>query len=115
MGTTLQNPDLARTYRQMRRNGVDWFYRGPVADAMADAAQHPPKAASANHAWRPGLMTTADLKHYRAIERAPTHIGYRGLDVRSMGPPTSGGSTVGEALNILESTPPKASRLVAVV
>ena len=58
VGTTLQNPDLARTYRQMRRNGVDWFYRGPVADAMADAAQHPPKAASANHAWRPGLMTT---------------------------------------------------------
>jgi gamma-glutamyltranspeptidase / glutathione hydrolase len=102
VGTTLQNPDLARTYRQMRRNGVDWFYRGPVADAMAAAAQHPPKAASANHAWRPGLMTTADLKHYRAIERAPTHIGYRGLDVWSMGPPTSGGSTVGEALNILE-------------
>ena len=104
-GSTLRNPDLARTYRRMARNGVDWFYRGPVAGAMADAAQHPPKAASANHAWRPGLMTTTDLKRYRAIERKPTHIGYRGLDVWSMGPPTSGGSTVGEALNILEGYP----------
>jgi gamma-glutamyltranspeptidase/glutathione hydrolase len=104
VGTTLQNPDLARTYRRMARDGVDWFYRGAVADAMADAAQHPP-AASANHTWRPGLMTTADLKSYRAIERKPTHIGYRGLDVWGMGPPTSGGSTVGEALNILEGYP----------
>jgi gamma-glutamyltranspeptidase/glutathione hydrolase len=50
-------------------------------------------------------MTTTDLKRYRAIERKPTHIGYRGLDVWSMGPPTSGGSTVGEALNILEGYP----------
>src|SRR5215210_4303900 len=49
-GTTLQNPDLARTYRRLGRNGVDWFYRGPVADAMAEASQHPPKAADADHA-----------------------------------------------------------------
>jgi gamma-glutamyltranspeptidase/glutathione hydrolase len=101
-GTILKNPDLAHTYRLLARNGADWFYRGAVADAMAEAAQHPPKAASANHAWRPGLMTTRDLRRYRAIKRTPTHIGYRGLDVWSMGPPSSGGSTVGEALNILE-------------
>ena len=69
---------------------------------MASAAQHPPKAADANHAWRPGLMTRADVGRYRAIERPPTRIGYRGLDVWGMGPPSSGGSTVGEALNILE-------------
>jgi gamma-glutamyltranspeptidase/glutathione hydrolase len=69
---------------------------------MAGAAQHPPKADTANHAWRPGLMTRADVGRYRAIERPPTRIGYRGLDVWSMGPPSSGGSTVGEALNILE-------------
>ena len=47
-------------------------------------------------------MTRADVGRYRAIERPPTRIGYRGLDVWSMGPPSSGGSTVGEALNILE-------------
>ncbi len=104
-GTTLQNPDLARTYRRLARNGADWFYRGPVANAMAEAAQHPPKAAGADHAWRPGLMTAGDVADYRAIERRPTRIGYRGLDVWGMGPPSSGGSTVGEALNILEGYP----------
>jgi gamma-glutamyltranspeptidase/glutathione hydrolase len=101
-GSTLQNPDLARTYRLLGRDGVGAFYRGQLASAMAQAAQHPPKAADANHAWRPGLMTTDDLRRYRAIERRPTHNGYRGLDIWGMGPPSSGGSTVGEALNILE-------------
>ena len=47
-------------------------------------------------------MTMHDLAKYHAIEREPTHVTYRGLDVYSMGPPSSGGSTVGEALNILE-------------
>jgi gamma-glutamyltranspeptidase/glutathione hydrolase len=102
IGSTLTNPDLARTYRRMGRRGVDWFYDGPVAGAMARASQDPPKADDANHAWRPGLMTRADVADYRAIERRPTHNGYRGLDIWGMGPPSSGGSTVGEALNILE-------------
>jgi gamma-glutamyltranspeptidase/glutathione hydrolase len=101
-GTTLRNPDLARTYRRLADNGADWFYTGSVAGAMAGAAQDPPKGPDANHAWRPGLMKRSDVGRYRAIERSPTHIGYRGLDVWGMGPPTSGGSTVGEALNILE-------------
>jgi len=47
-------------------------------------------------------MRRSDVAAYRAIDRAPTRIGYRGLDVWSIGPPSSGGSTVGEALNILE-------------
>ena len=102
VGTTLRNPDMARTYRLLGREGVDAFYGGELASAMAEASQHPPKAADANHAWRPGLMTTGDLGRYRAIERAPTRSGYRGLDIWGMGPPSSGGSTVGEVLNILE-------------
>ena len=101
-GSTLTNPDLADTYARLADNGVDWFYNGPVAGAMAGAAQNPPKAANANHAWRPGLMKQSDVADYRAIERAPTHTDYRGLDIWGMGPPSSGGSTVGEALNILE-------------
>jgi gamma-glutamyltranspeptidase/glutathione hydrolase len=101
-GSTLRNPDLARTYRRLADRGVDWFYDGPAAGAMAGAAQDPPKAADADHAWRPGLMERSDVADYRAIERKPTRIGYRGLDVWGMGPPTSGGTTVGEALNILE-------------
>jgi len=102
VGTTLRNPDLARTYRRLADNGADWFYTGSAAGAMAGAAQDPPVAADADHVWRPGLMTRRDVSAYRAIERTPTHVGYRGLDVWGIGPPSSGGSTVGEALNILE-------------
>jgi gamma-glutamyltranspeptidase / glutathione hydrolase len=102
VGTVLRNPDLARTYRLIGRLGAKGFYRGAVADAIVQAVQHPPVAADANHTWRPGQMTTMDLKLYKALKRKPTHVGYRGLDVYSMGPPSSGGSTVGEALNILE-------------
>ena len=47
-------------------------------------------------------MKMRDLHTYVAPERTPTHVNYRGLDVYGMGPPSSGGSTVGEALNILE-------------
>ena len=47
-------------------------------------------------------MTMRDVKAYTAPEREPTRVGYRGLDVYSMGPPSSGGSTDGEALNILD-------------
>jgi gamma-glutamyltranspeptidase/glutathione hydrolase len=102
VGATLRNSDLAHTYQRLAENGASWFYNDAPAGAMTRAAQDPPTAADANHAWRPGLMTRADVSRYRAIERPPTHIGYRGLDVWSMGPPSSGGSTVGEALNILE-------------
>jgi gamma-glutamyltranspeptidase / glutathione hydrolase len=105
VGTVLRNPDLARTYRRLARRGAAWFYEGRVADAMADAAQNPPVADDADHVWRPGLMTEDDVEDYFAPEREPTHIRYRGLDVWGMGPPSSGGSTVGEILNILEGYP----------
>ncbi|HEX6584069.1 MAG TPA: gamma-glutamyltransferase, partial [Thermoleophilaceae bacterium] len=100
--STLRNPDLARTYRQIARHGASAFYRGPIAEAIVEAAQNPPIADDANHSWRPGLITLRDLRRYAAPERTPTRIGYRGLDVWGIGPPSSGGSTVGEALNILE-------------
>jgi gamma-glutamyltranspeptidase / glutathione hydrolase len=102
VGTTFTNPDLAATYERIAHLGAKGFYRGAVADALVEMVQHPPVAPTANHIWRPGVMTMRDLRAYTAPERAPTHIGYRGLDVYSMGPPSSGGSTVGEALNILE-------------
>jgi gamma-glutamyltranspeptidase / glutathione hydrolase len=105
VGSTLRNPDLARTYELIAREGERAFYAGPLARAMADAARRPPIAADANHVWRPGLMTEDDLGEYDAVWREPTRIGYKGLDVWGMGPPSSGGSTVGEALNILEGLP----------
>jgi gamma-glutamyltranspeptidase/glutathione hydrolase len=107
VGTTLRNPDMAKAYRYIGRHGAEnGFYRGPIADAIADAAKDPPyNSAMANHRWRDGVMTARDIARYHAIWRAPTHVNYRGLDVWSMGPPSSGGSTVGEALNILEGFP----------
>jgi gamma-glutamyltranspeptidase / glutathione hydrolase len=106
LDSTLRNPDLARTYERIARHGArHGFYRGPVADAMADAAQEPPTGPAADKVWRPGLLTERDLERYDAERREPTRVGYRGYDVYSMGPPSSGGSTVGEALNILERIP----------
>jgi gamma-glutamyltranspeptidase / glutathione hydrolase len=101
-GSVLRNADMARTYRLIARRGTDGFYEGPVAEAMAEAAQDPPVGPGADHRWRPGLMTEDDVDDYFAPEREPARIHYRGLDIWGMGPPSSGGSTVGEALNILE-------------
>ena len=101
-GSILRNPDLARTYELIARRGSDGFYEGPVAEAIAAASQRPPVGPNADHTWRPGLITEDDVDDYTAPERDPARIRYRGLDVWGMGPPSSGGSTVGEALNILE-------------
>jgi gamma-glutamyltranspeptidase / glutathione hydrolase len=102
VGTVFMNPALAETYERIAHLGAKGFYRGAVADALVEAVRHPSVSPMANHVWRPGVMTMRDMHAYAAPERAPTHVNYRGLDVYSMGPPSSGGSTVGEALNILE-------------
>jgi gamma-glutamyltranspeptidase / glutathione hydrolase len=102
VGDTIRNRDLARTYRLIAQNGPRAFYRGPLAEAIVDAVRNPPIADDADHTWRRGLMTEQDLRNYHAVRREPTHMTYRGLDVWGMGPPSSGGSTVGEILNILE-------------
>jgi gamma-glutamyltranspeptidase/glutathione hydrolase len=112
VGTRIINPDMAKTYRILGRKGVrKGFYRGPVAEAMVRAATQPPKSDDADHTWRPGVMTTDDLERYTAPERQPTKSTYRGLDVYGMGPPSSGGTTVAEVLNILGGwTPAGTSR-----
>jgi gamma-glutamyltranspeptidase/glutathione hydrolase len=105
VGTVFTNPELAATYERIAHLGPKGFYRGAVADAIVNTVRQPAISPAANHVWRPGLMKMQDLHRYVAPERAPTHVTYRGLDVYSMGPPSSGGSTVGEALNILEGYP----------
>jgi gamma-glutamyltranspeptidase/glutathione hydrolase len=102
VGETFRNPDMARAYTRIVRLGPKGLYRGDIADAMVTAVQNPPVALDANHVWRRGSMTMRDVQGYVAPERAPTVVTYRGLKVYGMGPPSSGGSTVGEALNILE-------------
>jgi gamma-glutamyltranspeptidase/glutathione hydrolase len=102
VGSTLRNRDLADTYELIGEEGSRGFYRGAPAEALVDAARRPPVASDADHVWRPGLLSEEDVQRYEALQRDPTRVGYRGLDIWSMGPPSSGGSTVGEALNILE-------------
>ena len=101
-GTVFTNPDLAQTYARIAHLGPKGFYRGAVADALVETVRNPPVSPTANHTWRPGVIKMRDLHTYVAPEREPTHVTYRGLDVYGMGPPSSGGSTIGEALNILE-------------
>jgi gamma-glutamyltranspeptidase/glutathione hydrolase len=114
VGDLFRNPDMARAYERIAHLGAKGFYRGAIADAMVTAVQQPPVAADANHVWRPGVMTMRDVKNYAAPERPPTRIGYRGVDVFSMGPPSSGGSTAGEALNILEGWDLSGDRVEAI-
>ena len=75
----------------------------PSPTRSTEAVQDPPVAPDANHVWRPGVDDDARPEALRRARAAsPRTSAYRGLDVFGMGPPSSGGSTVGEALNILE-------------
>lgn len=90
-GEIWKQPDLARTLRRIQANGRDGFYKGETARLLA--------AAMRKHG---GLITEADLANYQAQERQPIHGTYRGYDIYSMSPPSSGGTAVVEMLNILE-------------
>ena len=117
IGSTFRNPDLARTYRVIAQGGPAALYDGPIGAALVDTVRNPPVAPDSQLGFpiRPGVMTTGDLSSYTAPLRTPTRVTYRGYDVYGMPPPSSGGSTVGEALNILEgfdmSTPDRALAL----
>ncbi|MCU1532192.1 MAG: gamma-glutamyltransferase [Arthrobacter sp.] len=102
VGSVLQNPDLADTYRLLAKQGIRGFYRGPLAAEIAATVQAPPKTPGTTLPVPAGHLTTADLAAYRTLDQAPTHVDYRGLDVYGMAPSSSGGTTVGEALNILD-------------
>jgi gamma-glutamyltranspeptidase/glutathione hydrolase len=104
VGSVLRNPDLARAYQTIGRNGIRALYQGAIGRAIVRTVRRPPLAPDAQPSFRviPGRMTARDLRAYRALRRAPTQIRYRGLRVFGMAPPSSGGSTVGEALNMLE-------------
>ncbi|GAA4735256.1 gamma-glutamyltransferase [Modestobacter marinus] len=101
VGSTFVNPDLAETYRLLAAEGVEPFYSGELAGEVVRTAQDPPEAAGVEDV-RAGLLAEEDLARYEAPLREPTLVEYRGLEVYGMAPPSSGGSTVGEALNVLE-------------
>jgi gamma-glutamyltranspeptidase/glutathione hydrolase len=103
IGTVLRNPDLAKTYERIGRLGVSkGFYRGAVANAIVKASTSVPVAPTADHSWRPGLLTNRDLGRYRTKERDPVKLSYFGHDIYGMGPPSSGASTIAETLNIMQ-------------
>lgn len=104
VGSTFKNPDLARTYEELGRKGVDALYRGALGDEIVDTVNHPPVDPASGWNARPGELSEKDLAAYRAKLQAPTKTSYRGLGVYSIAPSSSGGTTVGEALNILENT-----------
>ncbi|MEU8709105.1 gamma-glutamyltransferase [Streptomyces sp. NPDC048565] len=103
-GSVFKNPDLARTYRTLGRKGVDELYRGDLARDIVSTVRKPPVDPETTREVRPGDLTAKDLKTYRVLRQAPTRTAYRGLDVYGIAPSSSGGTSVGEALNILEST-----------
>jgi gamma-glutamyltranspeptidase/glutathione hydrolase len=117
IGSTFRNPQLAQTYRLLAREGAGALYDGPIGAALVDTVRNPPVAADSQLGFpvRSGVMTAGDMASYTAPLRSPTHVTYRGYDVYGMAPPSSGGSTVGEALNILEgfdmATPDRALAL----
>lgn len=104
VGSTFKNPDLARTYAELRRKGVDALYRGAIGRDIVDTVDKPPVDPDSGWNARPGDLSARDLAAYRAKVQPPTKTSYRGLDVYSIAPSSSGGTTVGEALNILERT-----------
>lgn len=104
VGSSFKNPELARTYKELGRKGVGALYRGKLAKEIVDTVNEPPVDPGSGYNARPGDLSLKDLAAYRVKRQAPTKTSYRGLGVYSMAPSSSGGTTVGEALNILEKT-----------
>lgn len=102
VGSRFRNPDLAATYGLLMQRGSRPFYDGRLADQIVRAVRRPPTTKQTKLPVPRGFLAPRDLRRYRTIDRDPTHVEYRGLDVYGMAPSSSGGSTVGEALNILE-------------
>ena len=91
LGETWVQPDLAHTLELIRDNGADGFYRGENAERLASFM-----------ADIGGLITEEDLAAYAAREREPIRGTYRGYEIVSMPPPSSGGVGIVQMLNILE-------------
>ncbi|MEM6759050.1 MAG: gamma-glutamyltransferase [Pseudomonadota bacterium] len=92
-GDTLKNPQYAATLRAMAEGGAGVFYSGEIAQDIVTAVQSAP--------GNPGVLSRQDLAVYTVKARAPVCVSYRGHDVCGMGPPSSGGLTVGQILGLL--------------
>ena len=91
IGTIIRQPDLAETLRSLARGGFDGFYRGPVAEALVEGARA-----------EGGIWTLEDLASYRVVEREVIRTRYRGYELLTASPPSSGGIAIAQMLNIIE-------------
>ena len=91
-GDLFRQPELAQTLTRMQRFGAKEFYTGKTAQLIA-----------ADMKTNNGLMTLEDLKNYQPKERTPLRGNYRGFEIISMPPPSSGGIVLLQALNMLEN------------
>ncbi len=91
-GELFKQPELGQTLARIERNGAKEFYEGRTAELIAADMK-------ANN----GLITLNDLKNYRAKERTPIRGTYRGHEIISMPPPSSGGIVLLQVLNMLEA------------
>jgi gamma-glutamyltranspeptidase/glutathione hydrolase len=94
-GERFRWPELATTLEMIAEQGRDGFYRGPVADRIADAM-----------AANGGLITREDLAGYEVSVREPVVGEFRGHQIASMPPPSSGGVHLIQMLNMLQTKPP---------
>ncbi len=94
LGTTLVQADLAKSLKAIAEKGTDAFYKGEIADLIV-------KASAANG----GVLAKADFEQYKVRELEPVKCSYRGYDIVSSPPPSSGGLIICEILNVLEGYP----------
>lgn len=93
-GEVLRQDDLAKTFETIVEKGAGVFYEGEIGRAMVSAV--------GRTSYHPGLLAPYDLHFYSVVEREPIHTNYRGFDIFTMGPPSSGGVAVIQILNMLE-------------
>ena len=93
-GDRLIQKDLANTLKLISANGPDVFYKGRIAESIVNASQK-----------NGGILSLKDFSEYHIEELAPIHCTYRGYSIFSAAPPSSGGTTLCEMLNILEGYP----------
>ena len=108
LGSRLVQKDLGATLREIAVKGANGFYRGRVAKLIVDEMQrgcHAGISVRARASRGCGIITLADLASYKPVWRKPVTSRFRGYQLITMPPSSSGGITVGESLNILDGFP----------
>ncbi len=119
-GARLVQPELARTIERIAQNGPGAFYTGPVADAIVGALAPEPipgreKGGAIGTGFGAGWIAHTDLRNYGVRERAPLVGWFRGHEIVTMPPPSSGGVVLLQTLGVLEGLPldPERDRAIA--